>query len=70
MREPVALFAAIEASAPPIAAAASKVGAFALPVSSKDSSLLLNLPPGNYPATVAGKSGGMSLTSLKVLGGW
>jgi hypothetical protein len=40
-----------------IASAAASVGAFAWSATSKDSALLVTLPPGNYTATVAGASG-------------
>lgn len=49
-----------------IAAAATKVGAFALPVASKDSCMLLSLPPGSYTATVAGKSGSTGVALVEV----
>ena len=40
-----------------IATTAAQVGAFALPPTSRDSSLLLSLPPGNYTAQVSGAAG-------------
>ena len=47
-------------------AAAQTYGAFPLPAGSKDSALLLRLPPGNYTAQVtsAGKSSGVALVEV------
>ena len=43
--------------APRVTTAAQHVGAFALPVGSKDAAVLLSLAPGDYTATVTGGNG-------------
>lgn len=40
-----------------IATAAANIGAFALPITSRDSALLLSLPPGSYTAQVTASTG-------------
>jgi hypothetical protein len=42
------------ANAPQIAAAAARIGAFALPLESRDAALLVTLPPGSYTAQISG----------------
>ena len=54
------------ANATQIAAAASAVGAFALPPNSKDAALLVTLPPGAYSAQVSGvgNAAGVALVEI------
>ncbi|HVU34851.1 MAG TPA: hypothetical protein VHE61_15565 [Opitutaceae bacterium] len=49
-----------------IAAAASSVGAFALQSGSKDSALIVTLPPGSYTATVQGANGTTGIALIEV----
>jgi hypothetical protein len=44
------------ANAVAVATAATQVGAFALPTTSRDAALLLSLPPGSYTAQVSGNA--------------
>jgi hypothetical protein len=46
--------------------AAQQTGAFALGTSSKDSALLVTLPPGNYTAQVSGKNGTTGVALVEV----
>jgi uncharacterized protein (DUF1800 family) len=48
------------------AALMTSVGAFALPVGSKDSVIVTTLPPGSYTAQVSGAGGGEGLTIVEV----
>ncbi|MCX6955863.1 MAG: matrixin family metalloprotease [Verrucomicrobia bacterium] len=43
-----------DSNGPAIAAAASRLGAFALPAGSNDAALLVTLPPGSYTAEISG----------------
>jgi outer membrane protein assembly factor BamB len=45
---------AASANAAQVAAAAARIGAFALPLESRDAALLLTLPPGSYTAQISG----------------
>ena len=49
-----------------IAAAATRVGAFALPANSKDAALLLTLAPGDYSAVVTGQAGATGIGLVEV----
>lgn len=49
-----------------LSAAAVSVGAFALPISSRDACLLLTLQPGNYTAQVTGKNGTAGVALIEV----
>lgn len=49
-----------------IAATAARVGAFALPATSRDAALLLVLDPGNYSATVTGQGGATGAALVEV----
>jgi hypothetical protein len=49
-----------------IAAAASRLGAFARPNGSKDAALQLTLDPGSYTAMVHGKGGQTGLALIEV----
>ena len=49
-----------------ISAAASAVGAFALPDGSADSALLVTLAPGVYTAQVSGSGGGTGIGLVEV----
>lgn len=49
-----------------ISAAAIAAGAFAFPAGSKDSALVIDLPPGVYTATVSGAAGGTGAALLEV----
>jgi hypothetical protein len=49
-----------------IAAAAARVGAFALPANSKDAALLLTLAPGDYSAVVTGQGGATGIGLVEV----
>jgi hypothetical protein len=49
-----------------IAAAAATIGAFPVPAGSKDSALLLTLPPGNYTAQVTGRGGATGAAMIEV----
>lgn len=51
---------------PMVAAAASKAGAFALPAGSKDSAMVVTLPPGAYTALVTGKNGATGVALVEV----
>jgi len=51
---------------PVIAAAASKAGAFALPAGSRDSAMVVTLPPGAYTALVTGKNGATGVALVEV----
>lgn len=54
-----------QTAAQEVVAAAVSVGAFALPVSSRDASLVITLNPGNYTAQVSGKGGsGVALVEV------
>jgi len=54
------------ANAAEIAAAAARVGAFALPLESRDSVLLVSLPPGSYTAQVSGANSGTGAAIIEV----
>ena len=49
-----------------IAAAATRVGAFALAANSKDAALLLTLAPGDYSAVVTGQAGATGIALVEV----
>lgn len=49
-----------------IAAAAANVGAFALPVGSKDAALLVTLPPGGYTVHVSGVGNSTGVALLEI----
>ncbi len=49
-----------------IAAASTLSGAFALPAGSKDSAMLVTLPPGTYTAIVTGNGGGTGVALVEV----
>ena len=51
---------------PEIAAAATQVGAFPWAASSRDSAILITLPPGNYTAGVSGASGDSGIALVEV----
>jgi hypothetical protein len=48
-----------------ISAASATVGAFPLGTNSRDSAILMNLPPGNYTAQVSGVSGGTGIALVE-----
>lgn len=54
------------ANAPEVADTAARVGAFALPSGSKDSTLLVTLPPGNYTALVTGTNATSGIALVEV----
>jgi len=43
-----------------------RVGAFAMPVDSKDAALVLSLAPGNYSVVVSGAAGGVGNVLLEI----
>ncbi len=49
-----------------VAAVAARVGAFALPASSRDAALVLSLTPGNYSAVVTGQGGASGVALVEV----
>ncbi|MBI5767104.1 MAG: immunoglobulin domain-containing protein [Verrucomicrobia bacterium] len=55
-----------EANAAAIAATAARVGAFALPATSRDASMLITLDPGNYTAIVTGQNSATGVSLVEV----
>jgi hypothetical protein len=51
---------------PVISSAAAVVGAFSWSAASKDSAILVTLPPGNYTAGVAGASGDTGIALVEI----
>ncbi|MEY2877963.1 MAG: hypothetical protein RLZZ15_343 [Verrucomicrobiota bacterium] len=49
-----------------VTAAAARVGAFALPIGSRDAALLLTLPPGAHTVEVSGKAGAEGVALLEI----
>jgi hypothetical protein len=49
-----------------IASAAASAGAFPLPAASRDSSLLVTVPPGAYSARISGKNGGRGIALVEI----
>jgi len=58
--------AQIAASADQIAAAATAVGAFALPAGSADSAVIVTLTPGSYTAEVTGSNGATGVALVEI----
>jgi hypothetical protein len=52
--------------ATPVATASARVGAFALPDGSRDSGMLVTLPPGAYTAVVSGKEDTEGVALLEI----
>jgi hypothetical protein len=53
-------------AAPSVSAAASAVGAFALPAGSQDAALLITLPPGPYTVEVKGKGSATGVALIEI----